>query len=179
MKDLAKDSARILESLHSAIAELCERENVVAIAVEVRGSKERRIVEIYLDKPEGISLDECAVFSERIGAMIEERGIFPAAYRLDVSSPGVERPLLYAWQYARNIGRLVVAELQDGSVVKGRIASVEGETVMVRRSSSSEKKKARSPERPLEASSLSAAEANVPIAVPLSVIKRGVIQLEF
>ena len=178
MKDLAKDSAHILESLQSAIAELCERESVVAVAIEVRGSKERRIIEIYLDKPgDGISLDECAAFSENISAIIDERGIIPAAYRLDVSSPGVERPLVYAWQYARNIGRLVVAELHDGSVVKGRIGSVEGETVMVRRSSP-EKKKTRSPER-ADASRAIDAETNAPIALPLSAIKRGVIQLEF
>jgi ribosome maturation factor RimP len=111
-------------TIQAALQELCASDGVVLIEALVRGSNERRIVEVYVDKPEGISLDECGSLSERIGELFDAEKIFPAAYRLEVSSPGVSRPLQFAWQFSRNIGRLLSFEMKSGEAIKGRISGV-------------------------------------------------------
>jgi ribosome maturation factor RimP len=115
-------------TIEAALREICTQHGVVLVEVVIRGSNERRIVEIYVDKPEGISLDECGNLSEPIGTMLEETKAFPMAYRLEISSPGVSRPLQFSWQYERNIGRLLTLERITGGTVKGRISAVASDT---------------------------------------------------
>lgn len=187
MKDLAKDSTKDVAQLHSqlypAIAERCLRSGVYVVALEIRGSRERRIVEIFVDKPDGISLDECGEVSNSLGEMLEEMNAFPAAYRLEVSSPGVERPLQYIWQYARNIGRLLVAELADGKSLKGRISAVEGEMITLERPAKHGSKSGKQPKvsnaLPKKVSSEATVEQIFPVILPQSAIKQAVIELEF
>ncbi len=164
------------ERLQSAIAEVCGFDGISLIALEIRGSKERRIVEVFVDKPDGISLDECGDLSHRIGDRLEEMKAFPAAYRLDVSSPGVERPLQYLWQYSRNAGRLLALELSDGTVLKGRIGAVENDAVTLENPNKSSKnsKLNGNASTPTEA-----LQATFPLTVQHSTIARAVVELEF
>jgi ribosome maturation factor RimP len=108
---------------------------------------------------------------------------FSAAYRLEVSSPGVERPLQYIWQYARNIGRLLVAELADGKSLKGRISAVEGEMITLERPAKHGSKSGKQPKvsnaLPKKVSSEATVEQIFPVILPQSAIKQAVIELEF
>lgn len=175
--------------LQPAIAEICEQHGAYLIALELRGSKERRIVEIYVDKPEGISLDECGNISDSIGEMLESTKAFPGAYRLDVSSPGVERPLVHRWQYPRNIGRLLVINFQDGSTLKGRLSATDSDTVTLEHpgkggksrpinrkpSSSSDKKTSGNGKGQPSAEE---AEPIFPVIIPFNTIQRAAVELE-
>lgn len=182
-KDLTKDVVQLHSQLYPAIAELCLRGGVYVVALEIRGSRERRIVEIFVDKPDGISLDECGELSNSLGEMLEEMNAFPAAYRLEISSPGVERPLQYIWQYARNIGRLLAAELADGKSLKGRISAVEGEMITLESPAKHGSKSGKQPKvsnaLPKKVSSEVTVEQIFPVTLPQSVIKQAVIELEF
>lgn len=187
MKDLAKDSAKDIAQLHSqlhpVVAECCLQRGAYLVALEIRGSRERRIVEIFVDKPEGISLDECGELSHLLGEMLEEMNAFPLAYRLEVSSPGVERPLQYIWQYARNVGRLLSAELADGTSLKGRISAVEGDVITLESSAKNGTKNGKQTKTSNVLSNPAASEITAisvfPLALPQGRIKRAVVELEF
>ncbi|MBL7993121.1 MAG: ribosome maturation factor RimP [Candidatus Kapabacteria bacterium] len=187
MKDLAKDSAKDIAQLHSRlhpiVAECCLQGGAYLVALEIRGSRERRIVEIFVDKPEGISLDECGELSHMLGEMLEEMNAFPMAYRLEVSSPGVERPLQYIWQYERNVGRLLSAELADGTSLKGRISAVEGDTITLESPAKNGTKNGKQTKTPNALSNQAAPEVSAvpifPLTLPQGTIKRAVVELEF
>lgn len=61
---------------------------------------------IYIDKPGGVNHEDCRHVSERIDKMLDERDLIPYSYALEVSSPGIERPLKKPGDYSRFAGRL-------------------------------------------------------------------------
>ena len=83
------------------------------IDVEIKGSRTPEVW-IYVDGAErGINMDECAEISDELGFLIDAHGIFPDAYRLNVSSPGLSRPLVDRRQYFKNMGRTVKVKYKD------------------------------------------------------------------
>ncbi len=173
----AQAAISLAPAIEIALRELCANEGAVLVEAIVRGSKERRIVEIYVDKPEGMSLEECGVLSEKIGEMLEAEKAFPAAYRLEVSSPGVSRPLQFSWQYQRNAGRLLTLELTSGTSVKGRIGqllqdAVGGEVLVLEAPKTSISKTA--------AKKAAASGApTYPMEIPLAEIRSAIVEIEF
>jgi ribosome maturation factor RimP len=57
-----------------------------------------------LDKEGGVSLDDCAFWSDRLGTLVEERGLATGEYSLEVSSPGLQRPLRKREDFLRFTG---------------------------------------------------------------------------
>ena len=64
---------------------------------------------IFIDKPEGITHDDCQAVSERVGQILDEKDPIPQAYILEVSSPGIERPLKKPEDFERFHGHKVRA----------------------------------------------------------------------
>jgi ribosome maturation factor RimP len=100
--------------------------------VSEMGSKYFRV---YIDKPEGINVDDCAKVSRQISAMFEVDSPIGGEYRLEVSSPGIERPLFELEHYRQFIGSRALVKLYDA--VDGRknftglIQSVEDENILL------------------------------------------------
>ncbi len=72
------------------------------------------MVEVFIDSEAGITSDDCSTASREIGQALDTSREFEGAYRLEVSSPGINRPLIYPWQYKKHIGRRVQVKLQPG-----------------------------------------------------------------
>lgn len=77
--------------------------------VELEYKREGRgwILRFFLDKEGGITLDDCADASREIGMLLEVEDVIPTAYDLEVSSPGIDRPLKKAADFERFKGSLV------------------------------------------------------------------------
>lgn len=75
-------------------------------------------VRIYIDKPDGITHDDCQDVSERIGILLDEKDPILHSYVLEVSSPGIERPLKKAEDYERFKGSKI--RLSTYSPVNGK-----------------------------------------------------------
>ncbi len=73
------------------------------VHVEVLGTR-RRIVRIYIDKPGGVSHQDCSVVSEHVGTILDVEDFIPSSYVLEVSSPGLERGLYKREDYRRFAG---------------------------------------------------------------------------
>lgn len=80
---------------------------------EQRQEGARSIFCIYMDKPGGVNLDDCAKASAELSALLEAEGDLNLAYVLEVSSPGIERPLFSLMQYQRFIGEMVSIKLHE------------------------------------------------------------------
>jgi ribosome maturation factor RimP len=104
--------------------------------VSVSPAGKRRVVRVVVDRDGGITLDDVAEVSRVVSdlldtAEVDEPELLGGAYVLEVSSPGVDRPLTAARHWRRNVGRLVKAELTDGELVTGRIASADAAEVVL------------------------------------------------
>jgi ribosome maturation factor RimP len=90
------------------------------------------IIHIFLDKDDGLNLDECALLSRFVEQKIEENQWLGETYTLEVSSPGLSRPLLLHRQYRKNISRLLSIELKDTHIgVKGKLAEVKENSIVI------------------------------------------------
>jgi ribosome maturation factor RimP len=77
------------------------------VEVEYKREGRQMVLRLYIDKPGGVSLDDCADVSREIAAVLEVDDVIPGRYTLEVSSPGLNRPLKTRSHYEAYAGRLV------------------------------------------------------------------------
>jgi ribosome maturation factor RimP len=96
---------------------------------EVRAGK-RRLLRVIVDSDAGVGLDDIATVSRAVAGALDERDeLFSGPYTLEVSSPGVDRPLTRPRHWRRNRLRLVRATLADEGQLIGRIGDCDDESV--------------------------------------------------
>jgi len=104
------------------------------IDLVVRGEKGSSIVEVFVDAEEPVTSDLCAQLSRDFGGIIERNEFVRGSYRLVVSSPGIDRPMKYRWQYRKHIGRPFELRVREGDTartVDGRLAEVKEGGVVI------------------------------------------------
>ncbi|MFB4282068.1 MULTISPECIES: ribosome maturation factor RimP [unclassified Nonomuraea] len=94
--------------------------------ITVTQAGKRRLLRVIVDRDGGVSLDDVADVSQAVSAALDDDdSMGQGAYTLEVSSPGVDRPLTEPRHWRRAAKRLVKAELRDGTVVEGRIMAAD------------------------------------------------------
>jgi ribosome maturation factor RimP len=88
------------------------------VKLEVVGSPRSPVVRLFIDKPGGVTVGECAKVSRAIGLVLEREDPFPGRYLLEVSSPGNNRPLVTEEHYQRFTGQPVRVAVENGEVGK-------------------------------------------------------------
>jgi ribosome maturation factor RimP len=85
----------IKENIVRISNEIAEKLNFFVIDITFRGDNRKKIIEVFVDAEKNIDADNLAEISREINSIIEEQDIIQQAYRLDVSTPGVDRPLKF------------------------------------------------------------------------------------
>jgi ribosome maturation factor RimP len=88
-----EDNNMLIEKIKEVALPLCESENFELVHIEYAQNDRENIVRLFLDKPGGITLDDCIFISRQLGDLIDVQIDDIGAYRLEVSSPGPKRPL--------------------------------------------------------------------------------------
>ena len=88
------------------------------VDVEYVGAGGRKVLRIYMDRPGGVTLDDCARVSREIGVLIDVKDLIPQRYVLEVSSPGLNRRLKKERDFAWAVGKKVKVRMK--SPVGGR-----------------------------------------------------------
>ena len=117
------------------IADKAAKDNGVEfVHSEIVGDRRNRTVRIFIDKPEGVSIDDCSNVSRSIEAVIDADDFIPSAYVLEVSSPGLDRPLFKLDDYKRFVGKRAkvktVEPFNGQANFNGRITAVEGSEIV-------------------------------------------------
>jgi ribosome maturation factor RimP len=89
--------------------------------VTVSPAGKRRLLRVVVDKDGGVSLDDVAVLSQAVSATLDSADVINGPYVLEVTSPGVDRPLTAPRHWRRATSRLVKVVLADGGEVTGRV----------------------------------------------------------
>lgn len=95
--------------------------------VTVAMAGRRSVVKVVVDSDEGVDLDDVAAVSRAISAVLDENddSMGRSPYVLEVTSPGVDRPLTEPRHWRRSVGRLVQLEIVDAPAVVGRIVETD------------------------------------------------------
>lgn len=88
-------------------------------------------IEVFIDTDEGISFKKCQKLSRALEAYLDESKVVGEKYTLEVSSPGIGRPLKFKRQYPRNVGRSIKIKLKDGSKIEGKFVSMENDILTI------------------------------------------------
>lgn len=82
-----------------------EKLGLLLVDVSLKGDNRNRIVEVFIDSRNGVSVDDCAEMSREMASVLDSADLITSKYRLDVSSPGVDRPLKFLDQYYKHVER--------------------------------------------------------------------------
>ncbi|NGF57396.1 ribosome assembly cofactor RimP [Parapedobacter sp. SGR-10] len=127
---------RVAELVQEKIA---DREDLFIVRIKMHNNG---ILEILLDGDKGISIDDCVAVSRHVGFHLEEENVIDRAYRLEVSSPGIDSSLLLLRQYIKNIGRNVRLKLTDGHKEEGKLLSATDDLLVLEQKVKEKGKKA-------------------------------------
>lgn len=102
--------------------------------VEVKGHPGRRIVRLIVDADGGVGIETCARLSREVGAALDAQDVIPGSYTLEVTSPGVNRPMRARRDFVRNVGRPVriftrAAEQRPQREIRGTLVEVEDDAI--------------------------------------------------
>lgn len=97
-------SKQIQETIKKIVNKIVSEKQILLIDTIVRGTDKNVVIEVFIDSKVGVDTDICEVISNLVKEQIEST-LELENYRLDVSSPGIERPLVYLDQYYKHIGR--------------------------------------------------------------------------
>ena len=147
-----------VDKINAMLAPLLEETDVFVISIKIKPINN---IKVYLDSDSGLSIEKCTKVNRRLYNAIEEEQMFPDGdFSLEVSSPGVDEPLLQFRQYKKNIGRKVLISTVDGAEKLGTLKDANEERVV------------------LEMPVLKKKETVI-IEIPFSEIKQTVVQIIF
>jgi ribosome maturation factor RimP len=123
----------IKENIVRISNEIAEKLNFFVIDINFRGDNRKKIIEVFVDAEKNIDADNLAEISREINSILEEQDIIQQAYRLDVSTPGVDRPLKFLKQFPKHINRNFEVTYKTGDetrTITGKLLSVEREDLV-------------------------------------------------
>lgn len=91
------------------------------VDVQVSPGVKRNQITILVDTIAGVTIEECALLSRKLSFVMEEEVWIEGAYNLEVSSPGVDAPLKFGWQFEKNLGRTVKVWRRQSETLEGEL----------------------------------------------------------
>jgi ribosome maturation factor RimP len=137
-----RGEAGVVEQVRALAARVAEGYGLDIFDVQFRREATGMVLRVQVDRPgpaataeESVSVEDCAHVSRDLSALLDVEDVVPAAYTLEVSSPGLDRPLRRREDYQRFAGRrakLVMREAVDGQTFfKGRLGGVDDNAVLI------------------------------------------------
>jgi ribosome maturation factor RimP len=129
-KTVFMNTQAIAQRFDEVLADL----GLACLGVEFSPSQGQSTLRVYLDvEGREVTLDDCEAASRELSAMLDVEDPIPGHYLLEVSSPGIDRPLFTAAQFAKVGGQevkvLLKAPLEGRRRLRGKVSSVEGERI--------------------------------------------------
>jgi len=112
-----------LDLISKLVDEFSEGKDIFPVEVKMTSGK----ILVAIDKPSGITIEECAALSRFLYKRLEESSIFDK-HELEVGSPGMDQPLKVYKQYLRRIGRTIRVVTNTGDVLQGTLSSANENT---------------------------------------------------
>jgi ribosome maturation factor RimP len=126
---------KIVELVEEIITPCVQESGLELVDVEFVREGGSWYLRIYIDKPGGIGIEDCGQLSQKIDRLLDEKDPIPQSYHLEVSSPGIERPLKKISDYNRFAGELAVittfVPFDGKKKITGRITAARGDDIVI------------------------------------------------
>lgn len=119
----------IVTLIEEAAASCIENKSLFLVSVAVKGHAGHQKVQVFIDGDEAFGIDECTAISHRLGDIMEEKQWITENYTIEVSSPGVDRPLKFIRQFPKHVGRELEIVTKTKDRLTGKLVSVAGEQI--------------------------------------------------
>ena len=148
----------VTEKIYALLEPLLEGTDIFIVSIKIKPVNN---IKVFLDADSGFSIEKAVSVNRKLYAGIEDSQMFPSGdFSLEVSSPGVDEPLIQMRQYTKNIGRKVMVTDAEGKETTGMLKEA-GDTELV-----------------LEVKPPKAKEP-IMVTIPFSTIKKTVVQIIF
>lgn len=107
-------------------------DDLFLVDVKLKGNVGNQKALVFVDGDNGISIDQCSQISRQLGAEIEEEDFMSGKYTLEVSSPGLDFPIVLHRQYVKNVGRGLEVETNDGLKTEGELLEVNKDAIVLK-----------------------------------------------
>lgn len=132
---LNKPIGFIVEKIREIVRTVVDSSGLMLDNIEYIPQGKRWILRIYIDKEGGVSLDDCQKVSVQVGSLLDAENTIPHAYLLEVSSPGLDRPLRRPDDYVKYTGRVIrlstARSYNNKTTFTGRILSADTERIRI------------------------------------------------
>ncbi|MGB9699356.1 MAG: ribosome maturation factor RimP [Thermodesulfobacteriota bacterium] len=127
---------KIIKEVRQLAEPMLQAQGLELVDVEYQRERQGWVLRLYIDRPGGVNIEDCAEVNRELGTILDVHDIIPNAYTLEVSSPGLTRPLKKLEDFSRYRGRLVKIKTWQiisgrGRVFKGRLMGMEGEKIIL------------------------------------------------
>ena len=151
--------AEILEQVTTILEPILEDTDIFIVNIKIKPTNN---IKVFLDAESGFSIEKCTLVNRKLYHAIEELQMFPDGdFSLEVSSPGIDEPLMQLRQYKKNIGRKVTVTDNEGAEKTGMLTAVTEEHIT------------------LEIKPVKTKEAIIITEIPFSNIKKTIVQTIF
>ena len=127
------DSAEQTDRIEETVVPILRDHGLELVDLDWRPLRPRGVLRLYVDKPGGVGIGDCARVSREIGDGLDAAAIIDAAYDLEVSSPGLDRQLRKEREFRWALGKRVRCWLAGGQEVRGRLTAVEPDRLVLDR----------------------------------------------
>ena len=125
----------INKRVEEVVLPVLEELGLELVELQFRREQSGWVLRLIIDKPDGINLDDCAVASRELSQLLDIEDFIDQAYNLEVSSPGLDRPLKSMADFHRFIGRKAkiktIEPIAGEHVFIGNIQQTEGESIVL------------------------------------------------
>ena len=134
----------LITPLEQLVDECVRRHGAHVIDLMVKGRQQRPAIEVYVDAENGVTTELCSAIGREIQGALRVRPLLEATPQLMVSSPGIDRPLRYSWQYRKHVGRDLTVRITTGGMDEectGRLAVADDEGIVLETGTSGEQRR--------------------------------------
>jgi ribosome maturation factor RimP len=157
-------SLEIKEQIETFLQQNLDSESHFLVKVSIGSGKVKEgRVQVLMDSDSGITIDECALYSRKLGKFLDEADLFENAYTLEVASPGLDYPLSTERQFRKNINRKLIVETKEGKTLEGKLLDFAKDQIHLE---TEEKKKGKKAQL-------------VPVAIPVQNILKAKVTVSF
>lgn len=157
----------LADKIESYIAQMLDEEKL--FLVDIKQSVTGKI-QVFVDGEKNITIDQCARLSRHIESLLDESGLVPENYVLEVSSPGMFNPLKVLKQYQKRIGSVLNVVTLSGENLEGKLIAVDTEKISLLKEE--KKKKKQKKQEPVQ-------EEPEPLIINFENIKKATVQFKF
>lgn len=128
--------SKIDAGLHDQLEKLIDSMGYELVGGEIHPQGRSLVFRIYIDSPTGVDAEDCSKVSRQVSAMLDVEDVFQGRYSLEVSSPGIDRPLFVLDHYRKHVGCAIKVRLQvpvnQKRQYKGTLQRVDGDDIYLK-----------------------------------------------